>query len=477
MDDQIDKTYRMTKNQELNTYLAHFLGDEIKSFLAAEPEKRAIRINTIKTTLTEILARLNHLNISYSPLSFNPLGFVLNDYPIPLSHTLDFFHGDFQYQGISSQIPALVLNPQPGEKVLDIAAAPGSKSTQMAALMQNLGQLYLNDISKSRLQSLNVNVQRSGVSNEVILNMAGERFGKLFPDYFDKILVDAPCTALGTLAGSPEVAHWWSFDKLKKLAVSQKQLLVSAFKALKPGGEMVYSTCSIAPEENEILIQWLIDNYPVEIQDIHLKEKLFCDDGIVQYNGHMLNQRLSRAVRLYPHKHKMEGFFVIKLKKIASPTRYTNSVLIKWLATSVYTDHLIKSELDMLSELWGIDSDHWKAYRYIMTKNRIWMMCGKIRQIPSKRLHNAGLLLAEKRITGWKLTNQSAQILGNQVYSRRITLSDEQFRGLFSTGFIPVSNLKYGYYILERGSKAIASVYWEKGKLQIRLPHTFRLVL
>ena len=474
--DQNDKTFRMTKNQELNTYLSHFFGDEVELFLAAEPENRAIRINTIKTTQKEMLKRLNQLKVDFTELPFNPIGFILNDDHLPLSHTLDFFQGNFQYQGISSQIPALVLNPQPGEKVLDIAAAPGSKSTQLAAMMQNLGQLYLNDISKGRLQSLNVNVQRAGLLNEIISNMAGERFGKLFPDYFDKILVDVPCTALGTLAGSPEVADWWSIDKLKKIGFSQRQLLLSAFKALKPGGELVYSTCSIAPEENEVIIQWLLDNYPVEIQDINLKEKISCDDGLIEYDKQIFNKDLTKAIRIYQHKHIMEGFFVIKLTKLDSIFKNNNQDSIKWLPALAHDDPLIRNELDALSQLWGIEHEFWQTYRFILTKNRIWMLCGEIRQIPVGRLHNAGLLLAEKRITGWKLTNQSVQVLGYQIHLRRITLNDEQLQELFSAGFIYISGLEYGYYMLERETKAIASVYWENEKLQIRLPHVFRLV-
>lgn len=467
----------MTNNLELNTYLSHFFGDEAESFFSAEPENRAIRINSLKTNIDEMRDRLNQLKVDFTNLSFNPLGFILNHDHIPLSHTLEFFQGYFQYQGISSQIPALVLNPQPEERVLDMAAAPGSKSTQIAALMRNQGQLYLNDISKNRLQSLNVNVQRAGVTNEIILNMAGERFGKLFPDYFDKILVDAPCTALGTLAVSPEVADWWSYKKLKKLTVSQKQLLISAFKALRPGGELVYSTCSIAPEENEVIVQQLLENYPVKIEEIPLKKLVACNDGLTMYDEQNFDTSLSKAIRIFPHRHNMEGFFVIKVKKLDSQIKNKNPVSVNWIPTLAHDDPLIKNELISISQLWGIKKKYWNVYRYIITKSRIWMLCGKIRQIPLERLHNAGLLLSEKRITGWKLTNQSVQFLREEIHLRRIALKDEKLQELFSCENVPILGLEYGYYVLERESKAIASVYCEKNNLQIRLPHAFRLAL
>jgi len=133
--------------------------------------------------------------------------------------------------------------------------------------------------------------------------------------------------------------------------------------------------------------------------------------------------------------------------------------------------------LDSLSRLWGIKKEYWKAFRFVITRSRIWMLCGKIRQIPSERLHNAGLLLAEKRISGWKLTTQSTQYLDDNISLRRISLSDEDLIELFSSGFIHISGLEYSYYVLESESKAIASVYWDKDKLQIRLPHVFRLMI
>ncbi|MEJ2052643.1 MAG: RsmB/NOP family class I SAM-dependent RNA methyltransferase [Calditrichaceae bacterium] len=434
-------------------------------------------MNTLKTDRRYIVNLLNRLNVEYCELPFNSLGIMLKADKVPLSHTLDFFLGYFNYQGISSQIPALALDPQPGEKVLDIAAAPGSKSTQIAALMENRGELYLNDISKGRLQSLNVNVQRAGVLNEIILNMAGERFGTLFAEYFDKILVDAPCTALGTLPGSPEVAGWWSYHKLEKLCVSQKQMLISALKALKPGGELVYSTCSIAPEENEALIQWLLDNYPVKILKIPLKKHISCDDGLTNYNGQSFDREMAGAIKIYPHEHGMEGFFVIKLKKHGSIGKKDKSVTVSFIPTLHYNEDEIKNELNSISDLWGINHSVWKDFRFIKTSQRIWMMCRKIKQVPAQRLHNAGILLAERRLSGWKLTNQSAQYLNGEINHRKIELTDKQLISFFADGSMKITGLEYGYYVLERESKAVATLYSANGQIKIRLPHVFRLAV
>jgi len=424
-----------------------------------------------------VLKLLDRHKVEYSQLSFSPLGLTLEDDHVPLSHILEFFLGYFNYQGISSQIPALALDPRPGEKVLDIAAAPGSKSTQMAAMMKNSGQLYLNDISRGRLQSLNVNIQRAGVLNEIILNMGGERFGTLFPEYFDKVLIDAPCTALGTLPGSPEVASWWCNAKLEKLCVSQKQMLISAFKALKPGGEMVYSTCSIAPEENEMLIQWLLENYPVELLEIPLKKNISFDDGLTEYGKYTFIPEMSHAVRTYPHKHELEGFFVVRLRKLDSVLKENKKKAMHWIYSLDHAHAEIEYELNLISERWGIQPEFWEGYRFVKTQNRIWMMCGEIGQIPANRLHNAGLLLAEKRLSGWKLTNQSAQYLDCEINHRIIKLTDDQLTALFADGVLNIPGLENGYHVLKRGQKAVAAVYSENEQMKIRLPHEFRLAL
>jgi 16S rRNA (cytosine1407-C5)-methyltransferase len=463
------------QNVELDNYLQNLFGKEKENFLNAPAESKAIRINSLKISREEFLYRMNSRNVDYQPLPFYELGLELINDPLPLSHTIDFFLGYFQYQGISSQIPALVLNPKPGEKVLDIAAAPGSKSTQLAALMQNEGELYLNDISHGRLQPLNVNAQRAGLTNHVIMNLAGERYGSLFPEYFDKILVDAPCTALGTLATNPEVIGWWSLDKLNKLCVSQRQLLISAVKTLKPGGELVYSTCSVTPEENEVQIQWLIENYPVEILDIPL-HRYFPSIETANSNFKFCDG-LSKSIRIFPHVHDAEGFFVIRLRKTDSIPARPNSKKMEWIGTQGWDDSLIKNELLSISAKWGIDENIWADFRYIRTRNRIWMMSPAIERVLSERFQNAGLLLGENKLRGWKLTNQSVQFLNRAITKRKIELEENALIDLFAHGTIPFKGTDSDYYALEWDNTAIASVYMDNDTIKLRLPHSFRLRL
>jgi len=468
---------KLNQNTALHDYLDILLGADKETFLQASAEPRAIRINTLKMEADDFKKRLTKQGVEYRVLSFNTIGLEIVKDHIPLSHTIDFFLGYFHYQGIASQIPALVLDVQPGQRVLDIAAAPGSKSTQLAAMMHNKGILILNDLSHQRLQALNVNAQRAGIINQVILNLAGERISKIYPSWFDKVLVDAPCSALGTLAGSPEVASWWSMEKLNKLCISQKQLLISAYKALKVGGELVYSTCSIAPEENEMLIDWILDHYPLQVIDIPKQPDFPGSAGMVAYRGQSFRSDLQKALRLYPHQHGTEGFFVIKLKKIAETAWERPLPEAAFVPTLTWDDPTLLPLLQSISEMWGIALPLWQNYRYRLTKDRIWLLYAGIEEIPQERLHNAGLLLAEKRLSGWKLTNQSTQYFDQSISKRRITLDETNLVRLFEQGTITNPGLTDGYYTLEWDNTLIASVYCDPNLLKLRLPHSFRLHL
>ena len=462
-------------NEQLIAYLRDILAERTDSFLSCPPEPPAIRVNTLKCATDILRKKLDSWQVKYVPLFFNPDGFAIRHTPYPLSHKLEFFRGFFQMQGIASQLPALVLNPKPGERVLDMAAAPGSKSTQLAALMNNRGQLYLNDINRGRLQALNANIQRSGALNQIITCLPGERLGNLFPAFFDKILLDAPCTALGTLPGHPEVAAWWSYNKLAKLSALQHRLLISAVKALKVGGELVYSTCSLAPQENETVIQQMLDTYPLRVLTIETVPAERFDPGRQSFGAVSYSREMGKALRTDPLKHKTEGFFVVKLQKSATVFESPVEKRMKFTATIPADDPVISRDLQDLAQHWGIKKSVFEHFRYIRTRNRLWMVQPEIEQIPQTDFVSAGLLLAGKKLSGWRLTNQSLQVLDKNVSGRRVSLQRESFIQLFSEGRTKTDNLQSGYYALQWQDDAVAIIYVENGIARIRLPHRFRI--
>ena len=464
----------MEENKQLKAYLKSILGDQITNFWNAKPEPRAIRVNTLKTTTKKMERRLEELGVKFRTVPFNLLGLIIENDDLPLSQTIDFFLGKFYYQGVSSQIPALILNPQPGDKVLDMTASPGSKSTQMAALMENKGFLVLNDVSMKRLQALNTNIQKVGAVNYAAYRQPGERIGNLLPEYFDKVLLDAPCTALGIIHSHPEVYSWWTYRRMQKIIEKQRKLLISAFKALKVGGEMVYSTCSIAPEENEELIQFMLNNYPLEILEVekHWHQRFL--PGFTEYNGKLFDTGMSNAIRVLPHVHEMEGFFVIKLRK--TQKRHKEKTNFNTFKTLGIDDSSIKEDLSQISEQWGIPPYHWPNYRYIKTRDRIWMVNNQMEEIPQESFLNAGLLLGEKRITGWKLPNDSIQYFSPFITKRHLELTEEQLREIFKTGMVSVPQADDGYFALSYNGQAIGSLYITNKRAKIRLMHRFNII-
>ena len=465
------------KNPALQDYLQKFLQEELPVFLSAKPEPRAIRANTLKRSATYIRKRLQELGVPFESVPFNPNGFTLLEDSLPLSHTLDFFCGYFQYQGLASQIPPLVLNPSPGERVLDMAASPGSKATQIAALMQNQGLLYVNDVSARRVRILSNNLQKAGSINNILTLLPGERFGNLLPEFFDKILLDAPCTALGTLTQNPEIASWWGYGRLQKIVDLQKRLFISAYKALKVGGELVYSTCSIAPEENELLIDEMLRTYPMEIIPIKIKGSNDFSAGLTTFRGQKLHPDLQYSLRILPHLHGMEGFFIVKLRKLEARKPTSGASPDLFYPTTPFEDASTKQALAQISQTWGISETFWQNYRYLLKKDRIWILNRDIEMVPTHELSSAGLLLAEKKRIGWKLFNQSVQFLESQITNRRISLSGDQLVKLFAAGQLAISDFPAGYYVLIWDDIPRGSLYSDGNQLKIKLPHKFGLIL
>jgi len=227
--------------------------------------------------------------------------------------------GYFYVQEISSMLPMLVLQPCEGDVLLDLCASPGSKTTQAAAMMGNGGSIVANEVSMGRLGILSSNLERCGVMNTVVTRKEGVAFcNKLLNKSqirFDKILVDAPCSGEGTLRKSPKTFEMWNKKMIYKIAGLQRRLASSALKILKVGGEMIYSTCTLAPEEDEFIVNFLKKNFDIEILEISLPLKF--REGVCEWDGEKLSDDMKKCLRLYPQDNDSDGFFVAKIKKLS----------------------------------------------------------------------------------------------------------------------------------------------------------------
>ena len=212
-------------------------------------------------------------------------------------------------------LPPLILDPQPGEYVLDMAAAPGSKTTQMAQMMKNTGVIVANDISIERVRALSHNIDKLGVVNTIVTELDGYKFGRFLEGRMDRILIDAPCSALGTLHKTYEPLRWWSWGVVGNLVRTQKGLILAAYRALKPGGRMVYSTCTLVPEENEGIVNFLLQRHPeaeiLDVPDFGLK----MEEGITEWKRNTYDERIKKTRRLYPFENQTEGFYFALIRK------------------------------------------------------------------------------------------------------------------------------------------------------------------
>ncbi|MBR9676073.1 RsmB/NOP family class I SAM-dependent RNA methyltransferase [Candidatus Woesearchaeota archaeon] len=275
--------------------------------------RRSIRVNTLKTSVLKTKKSLEKKGWILTSIPWCKEGFWIEhetgrrDIGNTAEHALGFIY----VQEAVSMIPPIVLNPKPGELVLDMCAAPGSKTSQMAMYMNNDGLIVANDYQGMRARPLGINMQRVGATNTLISLSEGQR---LRVGGFDKILVDAPCSGTGTIRKSLKTLRMWNENMIRRLAGTQKQLILHAYKMLRPGGELVYSTCTLEPEEDEAIINYLLEKHPdadVVPFDLDIKRA----EPVLEWDGQKFDPRIKNVLRLYPQLNNTEGFFVAKIKK------------------------------------------------------------------------------------------------------------------------------------------------------------------
>ncbi|HEQ9160098.1 nop2p [Streptococcus pyogenes] len=274
----------------INTYQA-ILGKELEDFLASFNQEpvNAFRINPLK----------NQLKTFEHPIPNTLWGY----YGKLSGKSPEHVSGLVYSQEPAAQMVAQVAAPQKGSRVLDLAAAPGGKSTHLLAYLDNTGLLVSNEISKKRSKVLVENIERFGARNVVVTNESADRLAKVFSHYFDTIVFDGPCSGEGMFRKDPDAIQYWHHGYPAECAKLQKSILEDALAMLKLGGELIYSTCTWAPEENEDVVQWLLETYTfLELVDVP------------KLNGMVSGIGLPETARMYPHRYQGEGQFVAKLK-------------------------------------------------------------------------------------------------------------------------------------------------------------------
>merc|ERR1719150_1427354 len=313
----------------MDKFLQIFPVSEIMDVLEANEVQRpvTIRTNSLKTRRRDLAQALINRGVNLDPVGkWSKVGLVVYSSQVPLGATPEYLAGHYMIQGASSLLPVMTLAPQENEKILDMAAAPGGKTTHIAALMRNSGLLYANDANKDRCKAVIGNSHRLGITNTVVCNYDGRKLPEIMKG-FDRVLLDAPCSGTGVIAKDPTVKTSKDQQDFKLCSKMQKELILAAIDCVdaksKTGGYIVYSTCSVLPEENEAVVDYALKKRRVKLVPTGLD---FGVKGFTKFKEFRYHPSLEHTRRYYPHSHNMDGFFVAKLKKIDNkiPVSFNN---------------------------------------------------------------------------------------------------------------------------------------------------------
>ena len=436
-------------------------------FIAAckRPLRRSIRVNTLKISVEAFIARMAEKNWVLTPVPWCDTGFWLDrpeEDDAPLGNTAEHMAGLFYIQEASSMMPvtALTDNNEQLHTVLDMAAAPGSKTTQIAAAMNNQGGLVANEFSASRVKVLCSNVQRCGVHNAALTHFDGHVFGGWLPETFDSVLLDAPCSGEGTIRKDPDAMNNWSTESAAEIAEVQKGLIESAFHALKPGGVLVYSTCTLNLEENQQVCHHLKETFgdAVEFEPLnHLfenAEKACTEEGFLH---------------IFPQIFDSEGFFVAKMKKLSSveppkvkkrlgkfPFEAAPNKTVQEIQTSLKTT--LDLELPETSQIWLRDKEVW------LFPTALIPLIGNI------RLDRIGVKLAEQHKKGFRWQHEAVCAIATGKESNCVELSAEHAREWYMGRDVRPENVGKGEVIVTYLGDVIGLGKWVGNRIKNGLP-------
>lgn len=296
-----------------------FPAQEALAFFDANetPRPMVIRTNTLRTGRRELAHALINRGVTLEPVGkWSKVGLQIFESQVPLGATPEYLAGHYILQAASSFLPVMALAPQEHERVLDMAAAPGGKTTHLAALMRNTGCIFSNDSNKDRAKGLIGNIHRLGVKNTIVCNYSALEFPRVMGG-FDRVLLDAPCSGTGVIAKDASVKTNKTEADFLRLPHLQKQLLLAAVDSVdhasKTGGYIVYSTCSVTVEENEMVVQYVLNKRPnIKLVPTGL---IFGKEGFTSFMGKKFHPAMKDTRRYYPHAFNVDGFFVAKFKK------------------------------------------------------------------------------------------------------------------------------------------------------------------
>jgi len=466
-------------SENIINYISSIYGSDLtKSYqeLINQQPTQFIRVNLSKISEHELctaLKRRYDIDCDRVPNYLNI--FNVKDKNNLLGKSLEHILGYYYIQSFSSYIPPLVLNPCDTDIVLDLCAAPGSKTTEFGEIMNNKGTIVANEIQLDRLKSLVHNIDRMNQMNAGVTHFKGEQLNTIYADYFDKILVDAPCSGLGIIQKKNEVNDWWTLERVRRLSELQLKLLVSAIKMLKIGGELVYSTCTLTVEENELIIDKILKKYPVEVLefDIQIPHK----HGITFYNGQSLNPSLEKAKRILPWEVESDGFFIIKLRKIGeTESPYKRDLRVRNVRLLEHDHKPIKNHLKNIQDEFGIEEQVLAQFKYIIKSNDIFFVDknwfdlnpGLFERIGTR----FGTINKDNKII---LNTQVAQVLSHHISKNIFEIKNSgELKSYLEGGTIKTASTQKGQCVVKYENYTLGAGVFINTGLKSQFPRAFR---
>ena len=440
---------------------------DMASFIAScqKPLRKSIRVNTLKISVEDFLVRAKEKGWEMEPVPWCETGFWItaDESEAPLGNTAEHMSGLFYIQEASSMMPpsALFQGEADYQAVLDTAAAPGSKTTQIAALMNNRGVLVANEYAASRVKVLHANIERCGVRNAALSNFDGRVFGGWLPEQFDAVLLDAPCSGEGTIRKDENALKNWSIESNIEIADVQKRLIESAFYALKAGGTLVYSTCTLTPLENQAVCQHLLTSFADHIEVVPLNHLFENAEASATDEGYL---------HIWPQIYDTEGFFVAKFVKkshVPQPEPKVKKGAFPFTAADKKTteqfNQIIKKQFAMkplAGELWQREQE-------------LWLFPSNIDSVIDKiKYSRIGILLGKVHKNGIRLHHEFATCFGAEGLKNTHKLSVSEACDYFQGKDIKLAQVTSAKdeVLLLLNDTCVGLGKWQKNKIKNGLP-------
>jgi len=442
---------------------------EIDDLITAchQPLRFSMRVNVLKISVVNFIDLMSPLGWSFTPIPWCLEGFWVdfnNEDTVP-GKLPEHLIGLFYIQEASSMLPPVALFNGVNHKakfdhVLDLAAAPGSKTTQIAGLMENNGLLIANEYSSSRIKALHSNLTRLGITNTMISHFDGSVHGDYLENQFDAILLDAPCSGEGTVRKDPDAFKNWSLGHIAEITDVQKRLIVSAFKALKPGGQLVYSTCALNFSENQAVCQFLLDTFGDTIDTDNLGDLFPAAEKSVTEQGYL---------HIWPQIYDSEGFFVAKFTKLGASNLSNDPVFRSKFPFQPLSNKALDLALTALKPLCNIDDiDKDNLYQ---RDDEIWYFATDSEHFTDKmRFVRHGIKLIDIKSKKYNVSHEALCCFGVPTFN----LNREQLVEYLKGRDLAVNNSEgaKGEIVLGYQGVAVGLGKWVGNKVKNKLPRS-----